>query len=100
MKVHTVAISRPWDDKETVSIHMTRKGALQVACADGLEMLMECYEGMDDEDLTWTEDSLYTVDNPNHSLTIKELDAMFNYMEQLLWNLEIGIEVLEYTLQP
>ena len=54
----------------------------------------------EDEDLTWTEDSLYTVDNPNHSLTLKELDAMFNYMEQLLWNLEIGIEVLEYTLQP
>ena len=100
MKVHAVAISRPWDDKETVSIHMTRKGALQVACADGLEMLMECYEGMDDGDLAWTEDSLYTVDNPNHSLTLKELDAIFNYMEQLLWNLEVGIEVLQYTLQP
>ena len=61
---------------------MTRKGALR-RCNDGLNV-MECYEGMDDEDLTWTEDSLYTVDNPNHSLTIKELDAMFNYMEQLL----------------
>lgn len=100
MKVYTVEISRPWDDKETVSVHMTRKGALQVACADGLEMLMECYEGMDDEDLTWTEDSLYKVDDPNHSSTIKELDLIFQYMERLLWNLEIEIEILEYTLQP
>ena len=100
MNIYAVAISRSWGDKETVSIHITRKGALQVACADGLEMLIECYEGMDDEDITWAEDSLYTFDNPNHSLTLKELDAMFNYMEQLLWNLEVEIEVLEYTLQP
>ena len=71
MKIYAVTVSRPWDDKETVSIHMTRKGALQVVCADGLEMLMECYESMEDEDLTWAEDSLYTVDNPNHSLVIK-----------------------------
>ena len=33
MKIYAVTIhSRPWDDKEPVSIHMTRKGALQVAC--------------------------------------------------------------------
>ena len=100
MNVYTVAIQRPWDGKETVSVHMTRKGALQVACADGLEMLMGCSDGMDDEDLTWIEDNLYKVDNPNHSSTIKELDLIFEYMERLLWNLEVEIEVLQYTLQP
>ena len=100
MKVYAVAISRPWDDKETVSVHMTRKGALQVACADGLEMLMECSDQIVDEALAWTEDSLYKVDNPNHSFKIKELDLIFEYMERLLWDLEIEIEVLQYTLQP
>ena len=100
MNVYEVTITRPWDGRETVSIHMTRKGALQVACADGLQMLMECLDGMDDEDLTWTEDSLYTLDNPNHNLTIAELDTMFDYAEKLLWNLEVEIEVLQYTLQP
>ena len=100
MKIYAVTLSRPWDDKETISIHMTRKGALQVACNDGLQMLMECFDGMDDEDLTWTEDSLYTIDNPNATFTLKDLDTMFNYMERLLWNLEVEIEILEYTLEP
>ena len=100
MRVYTVTYHRAWDDKEIIAVHMTRKGALQVACADGLEMLMESYEGMDDEDLTWTEDSLCKVFDQKHTSTIKELDGIFEYMERLLWNLEIEIEILEYTLQP
>ena len=34
MNVYAVTVTRPWDGRETVSIHMTRKGALQVACAE------------------------------------------------------------------
>ena len=100
MKIYSVTIQRPWDGKETVSVHMTRKGALQVACADGLEMLMGCANDMDDEVLTWIEDSLYKVDNPNHSHTLAELDSIFEYAERLLWDLEVEIEVVWHTLQP
>ena len=32
MKVYTVTYHRAWDDKEIIGVHMTRKGALQVAC--------------------------------------------------------------------
>jgi len=99
MKVYEVTIARPWDGRETLSIHITRKGALQVACAEALELLLGCFD-QNDEDLTWIEEGLYTVDNPNHSLTIAELDAIFNKCEELLWSIEMEIEVHEYTLKP
>ena len=101
MNVYEVTITRPWDGRETVSIHMTRKGALQVACIEGLDILFgfgsDCFE---DKCLTWMEDNYGTLDNPNHNLTLKELDGIFDYMEQLLWSIEMEIEVLEYTLKP
>ena len=99
MNVYEVTKTRPWDGRETVSIHMTRKGALQVACIEGLDALLSCFD-QNDEDLAWVENNLYTVDNPNHSLTIAELDAIFNKCEELLWSIEMEIEVHEYTLKP
>ena len=99
MKVYAVTIHRPWDGKETISVHMTRKGALQVACLEGLSFLLGV-DGLEDTDYTWIEDNLYTVDNPNATFTIKELDGIFEYMEGLLWGAETEIEVSWYTLQP
>ena len=99
MNVYEVIITRPWDGRETLSIHMTRKGALQVACSESLELLLGVFD-QNDEDLTWAENSLYTVDNPNHSLTIAELETMFDKCEELLWSIETEIEVLEYALKP
>ena len=99
MNIYTVTVSRPWDGKEIVSTHMTRKGALQVACFECLELLLGVFD-QSDENLTWVENSLYTVDNPNHSLTIAELETMFDKCEELLWSIEMEIEVLEYALQP
>lgn len=98
MNVYEVTITRPWDGRETISIHMTRKGALQIACAEALELLLECSD--EDEEVAWLEDNLETLYNPVHTLKIKELDLIFNKCEQLLWNLETEIEVLEYTLRP
>ena len=99
MNVYEVTITRPWDGRETLSIHMTRKGALQVACIESLDLLLACVEE-DDEDLTWAEEKLETLYNPDHTLTIKELDAIFNKCEELLWSIEMEIEVLEYALKP
>ena len=99
MKVYAVTIHRPWDGKETISVHMTRKGALQVACLEGLSFLLGV-DGLEDTDYTWIEDNLYTVDNPNHTFTLKGLDGIFECMEQLLWGVETEVEVLHYTLQP
>lgn len=101
MNIYEVTVTRPWDGRETVSIHMTRKGALQVACIEGLDILIGYgSDSFEDECLTWLEDSLGTLDNPNHTLTIKELDVIFDKCEELLWAVEMEIEVSEYTLQP
>ena len=99
MKVYEVSMTRPWDGRETISIHMTRKGALQIICAEGLEVLLGIYE-QNDEDLTWAEKNLETLYNPEHTLKIKELETMFDKCEELLWSIEMQIEVLEYRLQP
>ena len=99
MNVYEVIITRPWDGRETLSIHMTRKGALQVACSESLEVLLGVFD-QNDEDLTWVEEKLGILYNPDHTLKIKELETTFNKCEQLLWNIEMEIEVLEYTLKP
>ena len=98
MNVYEVTITRPWDGRETVSIHMTRKGALQVACSESLELLLGCSD--EDEEVAWLEDNLETLYNPEHTLKIKELETMFNKCEELLWSIETEIEVLEYALKP
>ena len=99
MKVYTVIYHRAWDDKEVLSIHMTRKGALQVACQQMLETMM-AFDGYEDETVTWLEDNLHTLYNPDHMLTIKELDDMFLYAEKLLWEIENEVEIHWHTLQP
>ena len=99
MNVYEVTVTRPWDGKETLSIHMTRKGALQVACAESLEVVLGWFDE-DDEDLTWAEKSLETLYKPDHTLKIKELETMFDKCEELLWSIEMEIEVLEYALKP
>ena len=78
---------------------MTRKGALQVACEVMLETMMG-FDSWEDETLTWIEENLYALDNPNHSHTIAELDGMFLYAEKLLWEIENEVEILWHTLQP
>ena len=98
MKVYAVTIHKPWDGKEIVSIHMTRKAALQVACLEGLGYLLDI-DGFEDSDMTWVEDNFYNIDKDN-SLTIEQLDGIFNYMEQLLWGVEMEVEILQYTLKP
>lgn len=101
MKVYEVTITRPWDGRETYSIHITRKGALQVACIEGLDALIALDDdGISGDDLTWVEGSLETLINPEHRLTIEELDVIFNKCEELLWNIEMEIQVDEHTLQP
>ena len=99
MNVYEVTVTRPWDGKETVSIHMTRKGALQVACAEALELLLGCFDE-NDEDLTWASENLETLYNPDHTLKIKELETMFDKCDDLLWSIETEIEVHEYALKP
>jgi len=99
MNVYEVTMTRPWDGKETLSIHMIRKGALQLACAEGLEVLLGIYE-QNGDDLTWAEENLETLYNPDHTLTIAELETIFEKCDELLWNVEVGIQVDEYTLQP
>ena len=99
MNVYEVTLTRPWDGRETLSIHMTRKGALQVACSESLELLLGVFD-QNDEDLTWAEKNLETLYNPEHTLKIKELETMFDKCEELLWSIEMEIEVFEYTLKP
>ncbi len=99
MKVYTVTYHRAWDDKEIIGVHITRKGALQVACEVMLETMMG-FDSWEDETLTWIEENLYALDNPNHSHTIAELDGMFLYAEKLLWEIENEVEILWHTLQP
>ena len=99
MKVYTVIYQRAWDDKEIIGVHITRKGALQVACEVMLETMMG-FDSWEDETLTWIEENLYALDNPNHSHTIAELDGMFLYAEKLLWEIENEVEILWHTLQP
>ena len=92
-------MTRPCDGRQTYSIHITRKGALQVACAEGLEVLLSIYE-QNDEDLTWAEENLETLYNPDHTLTIAELETIFEKCDELLWDVEMGLQVDEHTLQP
>ena len=99
MKIYSVTIHQPWDGKETASIHMTRKGALQVACELSLQTMI-AVDGFEDETLTWIEENLYALDNPNHSHTIAELDGIFKYAEKLLWEMETEIEIVWHILQP
>ena len=99
MNVYEVTITRPWDGRETLSIHMTRKGALQVACSESLELLLGVFD-QNDEDSIWAEENLETLYNPEHTLKIKELETMFDYAEKLLWNIEMEVEILEYALKP
>ena len=101
MNVYEVTITRPWDGRETVSVHMTRKGALQVACAEGLEVLIG-FDGdaFTDEDFTWAEENLETLYNPDHTLKIEELETIFQKCDELLWDVEMGLQVDEHTLQP
>jgi hypothetical protein len=100
MKVYEVSMTRPWDGRETYSIHMTRKGALQVACAEGLEALIAFDDVGNEEDLTWVEDNLKTLLNPAHTLKTEELETIFQKCDELLWDVEMGIQVDEHTLQP
>ena len=99
MKIYAVTLQRPWDGKEIISIHMTRKAALQVACEEMLETMVG-FDTYDDSDLAWIEDSLGSLHNPDHMLTIAELDGMFDYAEKLLWEIENEVEILHYTLLP
>lgn len=99
MKVYTVTYHRAWDDIAIIGIHMTRKGALQAACEQMLEIMI-AFDGYEDKTLTWIEDNLDTLINPDHSHTIAELDDMFLYAEKLLWEIENEVEILWHTLQP
>ena len=99
MKVYSVTLQRPWDGKLTISVHMTRKGALQVACEEMLQTMIAC-DSYEDETLTWIEENLYALDNPNHSHAIAELDGIFKYAEKLLWEIENEVEIVWHTLQP
>ena len=100
MKVYTVTYHRAWDDKEIIGVHMTRKGALQVACEQMLETMIAFDSVYEDETVSWLEDNLGTLHNPNHTLTIAELDDMFEYAEKLLWEIENEVDILWHTLQP
>jgi len=100
MKVYEVTIQRPWDGKETISIHMTRKGALQVACIEGLDIISGFDDLEDESQAEWVEENLETLLNPDHTLKIKDLDELFNKCAEFLWSVEMEIEVLEYTLKP
>ena len=99
MRVYTVTYHRAWDDKEIFAVHMTRKGALQTACEQMLEIMI-AFDGYEDETVTWIEDNLGTLHNPNHTLTIAELDDMYDYAERLLWEIENEVEIHWHTLQP
>ena len=99
MKVYATTKHSPFETREVMSIHMTRKGALQVACETMLQIMLG-YDTYDDSDLTWIEENLYALDNPNHSHTIAELDGIFEYAEKLLWEIENEVEILWHTLQP
>ena len=99
MNVYEVTVTRPWDGRDTLSIHMTRKGALQVACSEALELLLGVFD-QNDKHLTWAEENLETLYNPDHTLTIAELETTFEKCDELLWSIEMEIEVLEYALRP
>ena len=99
MKVYTVAIHSQWNGKAIVSVHMTRKGAWQVACAEMLEIMIG-YDTYEDETLTWIEDNLATLHNPDYTFTIAELEGIFEYAEKLFWEIENEVEVMWHTLQP
>ena len=99
MKVYIVTYHRAWDDKEVIGVHMTRKGALQAACQLMLETMIG-FDGYEDETVSWIEDNLGTLHNPDHTLTIKQLDDMFLYAEKLLWEIENEVDILWHTLQP
>ena len=99
MNVYEVTVTRPWDGRETLGIHMTRKGALQVACSESLELLLGVFD-QNDKHLTWAEEKLETLYNPDHTLTIAELETTFEKCDELLWSIEMEIEVSEYTLKP
>ena len=99
MKVYTVTYHRAWDNKEIIGVHMTRKGALQVACEIMLETMI-AFDGYEDETVSWLEDNLGILHSPDHRLTIKQLDDMFLYAEKLLWEIENEVEIVWHTLQP
>ena len=100
MKIYTVTWHRAWDDREIIGVHMTRKGALQVACQQMLETMIAFDSVYEDETIEWLEDNLHTLYNPDHMLTIAELDDMFEYAEKLLWEIENEVEIHQLTLQP
>ena len=97
MKIHAVTIHRPMDGQEVVSIHMTRKGALQSACEQTIETLNQ-YDSWDDSDTIWIQDNNLNYKGSN--LTIKDLEGIFKYATQLLWQIECEVDIWEYTLQP
>ena len=99
MKVYTVTYHRAWDDKEIIGVHMTRKGALQAACEEMLETMVAC-DTYEDATHVWIQDNLATLHNPDHTLTIADLDGMFLYAEKLLWEIENEVEILWHTLEP
>ena len=97
MKIHVVSTHSGWDDREVLSVHMTRKGALQVACDHAIETLGQ-YDCWDDSDTIWIADNDRYHNDAN--LTIKCLEGIFKYAEQLLWQVEIEVQITSYTLQP
>ena len=98
MKVYAITIHYPMDGMEISSVHMTRKGALQTACKEMLEMILS-YTAYEDESLTWAEDNLCNL-NKDHRLTIRELEEIFEYTERLLWEVETEVEIVYHPLQP
>ena len=98
MKVYAITIHYPTDGKEISSIHVTRKGALQSACKEMLEMVLS-YDAYEDESLTWVEENLCNL-NKDHRLTIAELDKIFEYAEELLWEVGTEVEIVWHPLQP
>ena len=99
MKVYATTKHSPFETREVMSIHMTRKGALQVACETMLEIMLG-YDTYDDSDLVWIEDNLGTLYNPDHTLTIAELDGIFEYADRLLLEVDTEVEIMWYTLEP
>jgi len=101
MLVYTFTQYNPWDGKEIMSVHLTKKGAMLDAvykmCLELLDAVDLDFELLEKEEIEHIEKWHSKIDEKG--VSIAELEKALDYTSERYWHLEREVFIEEHTIK-
>ena len=101
MLVYTFTQCNPWDGKEIMSVHLTKKGAMLDAvcnmCSELLDASSCSVDFLNKEEIEHIEKWYSKIDEKG--MSIAELEKALDYTSERYWHLEREVFIEEHTIK-